>query len=404
MASCYSHQVSFIKRLFSSDRRAALRAEATGDFELAAERYALAGEASAVVRMHLARADRAKSRGLEISALRDAVYWARDDDDLLMTAKPALALALLAQCEAEGIATERDKERVREAAALFLDAERFGKAGDAYSLIGDTRAAVGAYRAGGLVAKLEHALSLEENERQRGRDERNDYADYELHMRGGERDQALLCIRECIEVAANRSDYRRKLDELETRLITSGKLRLRNRRGVTMALTAASEISLGRDPMCDLSLRSGGISRRHANVTQSDDRSDPVFSLSDAGSRNGTRLSGMPLAGSLPLIDTGLFQLGDNVDVNFDVKDGHLHLHVDSGLDSGATLWATREGHDVSLGPLGIRSLLQFRNGRPFLRHPGGKVELNGEVIAVGEVQLIHGDLLVVEGLEIEVV
>ncbi len=402
--SCYSSAVSFIKRLFSSDRRAALRAEATGDFELAAERYALAGEASAVVRMHLARADRAKSRSLEIRALRDALYWAREDDDLLMQARPALALALLAQCEAEGIKTERDKERVREAAQLFRESKRFGKAGDAYALISDTRAAVEAYRAGGLVAKLELALNLEEDERERSRAERNDYADYEMHMRSGERDQALACIRECIEVATSSSEYRRKLDELETRLITSGNVQLRDRRGAMMTLTAASEIHLGRDPMCDLSLRSGGISRHHAIVTQSGEGEDASFALSDAGSRNGTRLAGMPLAGSLPLLETGVFQLGDQLEVHFEVDDGHLHLHVDTGLDSGTTLWATREAHDIALQPLGIGALLQFRNGRPFVRQPRGKIELNDEPIALGEVQLIHGDVLVIEGIEVEVI
>jgi len=354
--------------------------------------------------MHLARADRAQSRSLEIAALRDAAYWARDDDDLLMQTRPALALALLAQCEAEGIATERDKERVREAATLFRESNRYGKAGDAYTLIGDTRAAVEAFRSGGLVAKLERALDLEQQDRERGRAERNDYADYEMYMRGGERDQALTCIRECIEVAASSGEYRRKLDELETRLITSGKVHLRNRRGVTMALTASSEISLGRDPMCDLTLRSGGISRRHANISQPADADEANFLLSDAGSRNGTRLAGMPLAGSLPLEGTGVFQLGDDLHVQYEVLGGHLHLHVDAGLDSGAALWATREAHDISLSPLGISSVLQFRNGRPFFRHPDGPLELNDERIARGEIQLIHGDLLVVDGIEVEVI
>ena len=395
--------VSFLKRLFSSDRRAALRAEATGDFELAAERYALAGDTDAVVRMHLARSERAKTRSLEIDALRDAVYWARDDAELQKRAKPALALALLAQSEAEGIATERDKKRVREAAELLKAAERYAQAGDAFASIGDSQAAIDAYRAGGVVGKLELALGEEHQERERGRAERNDYADYEMYMRGGDRDRALHCLHECIEVAQATSEYRRALDELETRIITEGKLQLRNRRGKRMTLTAAPQILLGREPICDLPLRSGGISRQHARITQTGEGSDAGFNLSDAGSRNGTRLAGMPLESSLPLAGAGAFQLGDDLEVTFNVNDGHLHLLVKAGLDIGAQLWAARENQDMSLTPLGIASLVQFRNGRPFLRHPGKPFELNKESIAVGEVQLIHGDQLLIEGVEIEV-
>ena len=49
-----------MRRMFSADYRAAVAAEAAGDVELAAERYALAGEYAGAVRMHLARAARAR--------------------------------------------------------------------------------------------------------------------------------------------------------------------------------------------------------------------------------------------------------------------------------------------------------------------------------------------------------
>lgn len=353
-----------------------------------------------MVRMHLARADRASTRSTEIVALRDAVYWAREDHDLLMQARPALALALLAQCEAEGIATERDRERVREAATLLRDSKRFSQAGDAFARAGDSQAAVEAYRAGGLVAKLERALNIEEKERERGRAERNDYADYQMYLRGGQRDEALQALRECIEAADSSSEYRRKLDELETRLITVGLVRLRSRRGTTMAITSSSEVFLGRDPTCELVLRSSGTSRRHACIAQGE---TPGFALSDAGSRNGTRIAGMAIETSLPLEGLGRFQLGGNLEVHYNVSDSQLHLSIESGLDAGSELWVTAETADIELAPLGVEAALQFRNGRPFLRSTSGALLLNDAKIALGEAQLMHGDSLVLGALEIEV-
>ena len=55
----YTGGVSFLRRMFSADYRAAVAAEAAGNVDLAAERYALAGEHEGAVRMHLARAARA---------------------------------------------------------------------------------------------------------------------------------------------------------------------------------------------------------------------------------------------------------------------------------------------------------------------------------------------------------
>ncbi len=396
--------MSFLKRLFSSDLRAALRAEATGDFELAAERYALADDAEAVVRMHLARAQRAGGRQQEVDALRDAVYWARDTEALLMQARPALGQALLAQSKAEGIATERDRERVREAATLLQASEKYGKAGDAFALVGDNESAMSAYRAGGLVAKLELMLGQEQQKRERGRSEKNDYADYDMFMRGGDRDRALTSLRAAAQVADERSEYQRRLDELESRLIVDGRIRLRDRRGQTMSISGAPELLLGRDVLCDLVLRSGGISRKHASIAVAQLDGKTAFSLSDAGSRNGTRVSGMPLENSLELVDTGAFQLGDQLEAHYSIVAGVLHLEVRAGLDRGASLWATGEGHALRLTPLGIDASLEFRNGRPILRLGNGALHLNDEPIAVGDVQLIHGDRVDVNGIEIEVV
>jgi tetratricopeptide (TPR) repeat protein len=402
---CYTCSVSFFKRLFSSDHRAAISAEAAGDFELAAQRYALAGQHDAAVRMHLARADRAKNRAEEINALRDALHWAKEHEGLLPQAAKALGKALIAQSQAEGVKTQRDRERVREAAELFLSARNFEHAGDAFTSVGDHEGAARAYKGGGLVAKMELALGHDQEKRDAARSERQSFADYDLHMRGGARDEALISLRHCLQSSESRSDYRRLLDELESRLITGGRVVLKMRNGKRLAFCAASEILIGRDALCDMVLRTGGVSRRHASILISASEEGTQFELGDAGSRNGTRLAGMPIDTRLPLTDSGSFQLGDDVEIHFEILQDTpvLQLEVRSGLDKGTRILATRDGVFMSLQDLGIDAKLCFREGRPTLQHPGGKVSLNGESLAHGNLQLIHGDLLTLDGIEIEV-
>src|SRR5688572_4339532 len=117
--------------MFSSDYRAAIQAEAAGNVDLAAERYGLAGEHEGAVRMHLARAARAPNRHAEIAALRDAMRWAGEDPELKRQAAAALGKALWEAAQAEGIATERDRMRVREAADLLVNGDQHGLAGEA---------------------------------------------------------------------------------------------------------------------------------------------------------------------------------------------------------------------------------------------------------------------------------
>lgn len=397
--------MSFFKRLFSSDHRAALAAEAAGDFELAAQRYALAGQHDAAVRMHLARADRAKNRAEEIDALRDALHWAKDDDGLKTQAGKSLGKALLAQSQAEGVKTQRDRERVREAAELFLGARNFEHAGDAFTSIGDHEGAARAYKDGGLVAKMELALGHEEEKRDAARSERQNFADYDLHMRGGARDEALASLRHCLQSSESRSDYRRLLDELESRLITGGRVVLKIRNGEKMAFCAAPEILIGRDALCDMVLRTGGVSRRHASVVISSDKESTSFELGDAGSRNGTRLAGMPIDTRLPLVENGTFQLGDDVEIHYEVLSDPpvLALEVRAGLDKGTRILASLDGVSMGMDDLGVAAMLYFREGRPTLKHPGTSLSLNGESLAQGDLQLIHGDLLSIDGVEFEV-
>jgi hypothetical protein len=391
--------MSFFRRVFSSDYRAAVSAEAAGNVELAAERYALAGEYADSVRMHLARAARAKDRQAELAALRDAIRWASEAPEMQPRAAKALGRALWESAKAEGIATERDRARVREAAELLVAGEDHALAGEALEAIGDHQGAAQAYSAGGLVEKMEQVLARDDAAHDRAREETDAFASYETHMRVGRRDDARRELARAIAAAAQAGEYRRLLDQLDIALL-AGKVELKRRQKPRIVAVGASKIVLGRDALCDLALRAGGVSRQHAEI----ERSGGGFFLRDLDSRNGTTVGGLPLVGKVPLAGVGKFGLGDECTIDFEVAAGVLVLAVTNGLDRGVRLIAGDENVRLDLAPLGVPLDITFVKDRPLLGRGAAKeVRFNEEPLGELKVQLIRGDRVVADGEEIDV-
>jgi hypothetical protein len=392
--------VTFFRRMFSSDYRAAVAAEAAGNVDLAAERYALCGELEGAVRMHLARAARAPTRIAELAALRDALRWAGAEPGLRAKAAAALGKALWEAAKAEGIATERDRKKVREAAELLVAGDDHALAGEALEAIGDHLAAANAFSAGGLVERMESALAKDDAANDRARAEADAFANYETAMRVGRRDDARTELVRAAGAAAVAGEYRRKLDQLDTALLTAGKVEIKRRGKPLIVACAAPKLVLGRDPLCDLTLRAGGVSRQHAEI----ERTPEAFYLRDLDSRNGTTVSGMPLAGRVPLAGTGKFGLGDECTIDFELANGLLVLRCASGLDRGITLIAGDEGQRIDLSAVGLALDVVFQKGRPFLgRGTAKNVTFNDEPLGDVRVQLIRDDRLVADGDEIDI-
>jgi hypothetical protein len=387
--------------MFSADYRAAVAAEAAGNVDLAAERYALAGEHEGAVRMHLARAARAGTRQAEIAALRDALRWAGEAPELRRQAAKALGRALWESIRAEGIATERDRAKVREAADMLVAGDDHATAGEALESIGDHQAAALAYSAGGLVEKMEMALSKEDQLYLRAREESDGFAGYQTNMRVGRRDDARAELARAVAAAEQAGDYRRMLDQLDTALLTAGKVELKRRGKPILVACAAQKIVLGRDPLCDLSLRAGGVSRQHAEIERTP---DGVFHLRDLDSRNGTTVAGLPLVGKVPLAGVGRFGLGDECTLDFETTGTILTLRITNGIDRGAALVAGGEGEKLELAALGLGLDVVFQRGRPMLgRGTCTEVVFNDEPLGDLRVQLIRGDRILAGGDEIDV-
>jgi len=392
--------VSFFRRVFSADYRAAVAAEAAGNVDLAAERYALAGEAEGAVRMHIARAARAGTRQAEIGALRDAIRWAGDEPALMRQAAKALGRALWESLRSEGVATERDRAKVREAAELLVIGDDHQTAGEALEVIGDLQGAASAYSAGGFVEKMESTLAKDDAVVEQARDEADAFANYETHMHVGRRDEARTELARALHSAAVAGEYRRMLDQLDTALLTGGRVELKRRGKPAIVACAAPKIVIGRDALCDLPLRAGGVSRQHAEI----DRVTGAFHLRDLDSRNGTSLAGLPLVGKVPLAGTGRFGLGDECSIDFEVAEGILILRLANGLDRGTALIAGDDGAKLVLAPLGSGLDVIFHKGRPLLgRGSTTEVTFNDEPLGDLRVQLIRGDRIVADGDEIDV-
>lgn len=393
--------MSFFRRLMSSDYRAAVAAEAAGNVDLAAERYGLAGEHAGAVRMHLARAARAGNRLAEIAALRDAMEWAGDDPALKRRAAGALGKALYDSVKAEGIATERDRTRVREAAELLVIGEQFALAGEALETIGDLLGAANAYSTGGLVERMEQVLTKEESNAGQARSEKDAFAEYETAMAVGRRDDARAALMRAIAVTNQAGEYRRKLDQLDTALLTAGRVELRRRGRPLIVVCAADKIVLGRDQLCDLALRAGGVSRQHAEIERT---AGGDYLLRDLDSRNGTTIGGLPLAGRVPLAGSGRFELGDECALDFERDGDRIIVTVARGLDRGVVLIAGASDSVLALAATGVALDLVFRGGRPLLGRGACKtVVFNDEPLGDVRVQLIRGDRIVADGEEIDV-
>ncbi len=400
-----TYPVTFFRRLFSADYRRAVAAEAAGNLETAADCYAAVGDAEGAVRMHLLRATRAGSRALEVAALRDALHAAGDDRALRAVPSARLGTARLPGLAAAGSATARDRDRVREAATLLLAGGEHQRAGDAFTRIDDHVAAADAFSAGGHVELMEAARARVADGPPRARDEQDAFASYQTNLSIGRRDEARADLLRCIGQVAAGAEYRRLLDTLEAKLITAGRVELLVRGRQPLVVCSVKRIVLGRDALCDLTLRSGGVSRQHAEIEL---HADPVrYSLHDLGSRNGTTVGGLPVAGHLPLSGDGKFSLGDQCTVEYDFPGAPgdvLRLRILSGLDRGALLLAAPEQTPVDLALVELGVAITFRHGRPFLSTTSAReLRFGGEPLGSVAVQLIRGDSLRVDGVDVDV-
>jgi len=397
--------MGLLQRLFSSEYRRALTAEASGDFLAAARSYALCGESQKVCDMHLADARRHSDLDERINALRNALGFAENDGCVLV--QRLLAEALRRDGQRRGEDTREGRESLMEAGELLAEGQSFEAAGECFIAAKKVEAAIDAYSRAGQLEKVEELLATQERHTTRDRELHHHFSDYQLYMGGGRRDQALSELRACVEIAPRKGDYRRLLTDLEGQLLREDRVEL-HCDGRRLFVLGGDDLLVGRDGDCKLVVRGPSVSRRHARILF--DKDNQRFQVADAGSRNGTLLDGLTIAGKLALPARARIGLGDRTWLAAE------HL-------AGETLRLEVEGTSRDMGqraiyiPLG-RVLLQhgddrfppallvFKGGRPWIETAGDdklELELNGKRV-LGAIQAIVGDEISINGRRILVV
>lgn len=387
---------AWLRRLFSRTYRNALAAEAAGDYVLAAEQYALTGMPGKVAEMHFVRARRVEPAD-RADVLEDALRWfqrAEDEHGLTETFPVDLAKALLEEAKALSRGDPRRRSLAVEAASLFESAGDLAEAGEAHELVGDREEAARCYEAAGDIESMERLLEEDSRTRSSSRSVSDAFDEYESAMATGARNRARDALRRCCAEAPGQG-YERMLTDLEKRFPIAGSIDLRVD-GVRHLLVGAAPAFIGRGD-AHVRLRHAGISRRHAAV----DIDADGFHLRDAGSRNGTLLGGLPLAGRVPLTGSGVIGLGEHCSLQFAVDTDALGLEVLDGPDRGLKAVVVRGRWMTPGGSFG----LEFRSGYAAVSSMiGAGLLLNGARTNEAIVALIGDTIEAAGGGRIEVI
>lgn len=397
--------MGLLRRIFSSEYRKALAAEAGGDYLSAARSYGMCGEVSKVIQMHLAQARLESTLEARITQLRAALEAATaGKDPQRRELLGQLADKLSQQAAQLDPSTVQGQQSLGEAASLFEEAGLWQRAGDCHLQLEDRNQAAAAYAKAGLPDRVEDLLTQEEEQRRKRRTTEDRFKDYQMHLEAGQRDEAARALRDCAETATQPGEYRRLLDDLEKRLLSSGRVCL-DLDGKRITLAGRFPVWLGRDADCELRVRGSSVSRRHAGITWNAERQE--FWVSDGGSYNGTLLNGLKLAAEMPLPTSGTLQLGSGCILEFKLLGEPADcfwLTVGLSLDQGMQLLASQKpmelNHTLEGGP---PLIISFDDGRPLARATGGNLLLNGNRVN-GGVQLIVDDQLRLDDHRIRVI
>jgi hypothetical protein len=375
----------WLRRLFSKTYRSALTAEAAGDYVAAAERYALAGMPAKVAEMHLIRAGRVEAAE-RANALDDSLRWLRRvaaDDEVPVELQESLARALVDEAKALPLGDPRRKTLAFEGARLHEQGGRPADAGAAFELVGAAEDATRCYEAAGDIEGMERLLDEDCRSRAATSALGRDFEDYEALLASGARDRAKAALLRCCAAAPGQG-YEQMLSVLERRFPPPGAIDVRLD-GVPFTVVGTTPAFIGRGD-AHVKLRHAGISRRHAAI----DADGEGFHLRDAGSRNGTLLGGLPVAGRVPLEGSGIIGLGDQCTIQFSAGEGSIALEVLDGPDRGQRAVIVAGSWNAPGGVF----VLTFRDGMTIARSASpGALSLNGTAVSEPVVLLV-GDTL----------
>jgi hypothetical protein len=300
--------------------------------------------------------------------------------------------------------TARDRTGLTIAAGLFAALGELRRAAGLYETAGDDVRAADAWGALGELERMEAALARDEAGREARLRSVQLRRRFEVLEAAGERRQAVELAAELPSTDLDSQDLVRRARTLQSRLRRGRAVSLRLGDGRVLRV-AGLPAALGRDPAVELPLREPTVSRRHARLVQGEGTDAGLVLLEDCGSRSGTRLGGLRLAGPVPLRGQGELSLGASCRLRFSQHGDSVLLEGTGGLDRDHLSLAGPGEVDLTpaLGAgCGLRVSFEAGTAR-LLASPGEALRSQGQLVGPVCDLLAEERLETARGLKLEV-
>jgi len=397
--------MSFFRDLLDGRRRRARSAEAEGRHREAASLYAAMGDGVEAARCLSHEGDKAGKLEDRLGAWLDALGMLPAiavDERKAIDVK--IGRAVLEDVRARGLATAEERRRLADAAERLERADKHAEAADCFELLGQKDDAARNLELGGEIERLEKLLSDSNAVDAREARIRRLVSEHELALALGDRRTARQCLRDVVALAPEDAGMRQMLRRLEEKWVSAPVVLSVGGRRVSFSHRLPAV--LGRSD-ADIVVRGTSVSRRHAELA----REGQKFVVRDLGSRNGTLVSGLPLAGTLEIGGPLELGLGEDVAVAVRVEGRGLEIEVVRGLDKGLLhVIGAEVGGASSVAVPGVSALLELdAEGAAIVPLPGESAELVPEGASKGRnvqgrIHLLAGDTVVLGGVRVEVV
>lgn len=367
----------FWSKLFRSRSEAeAERAEVEGRFDDAARLYVEAGQRDEAFRVLIQAAEGAESLSRRRDYLARAITVARTEAQRDV-AKGTMAKVIVSEYEARPPSTDDDRSRLFEAAGDLEKSGQFREAATAFKVLGERESMERCLVSAGDIEGFEREASeAQSQDRQRLR-RRNAFESFEEFWATGDREGALNTMDAWVREHTEDHEARSLADERRSTLVDRSRFEAKLD-GVLLWIVGTVPCSIGREG--DVTIRGAGVSREHCVV----ERGLASLQLRDNGSRNGTTLRGLVMAGPVVFEEGAQFGLGPDLVLEVQTFHGAPSLLVARGMDRGKRIVFATERWKSPVGTI------EFRNGRAVLT-PDGAVKLTGQRV-VAPIVLARGD------------
>lgn len=375
----------FLKK--KSDTSSARQAELRGDLVKATELWVAAGAPEEAARVMLLRGDSETDDRKKLQLFVQAVGLAPAGHAIASEARKKRAALLVAQLSASGAGptSAAAKRELVFAAKELLEVGESNAAADAFRLAGDREGEAKALAQSGDVERLEFLLTEEQSQGRHERERKDLGAHVELQIQSGRRRDAILAAERWLAGHPDDGPLRERALQIKSRRALGPIAQLRLR-GEKTPVVLGSEVVIGRTEGT-LRVASSAVSRSHLRIA----RESGAIVVRDLGSRNGTQLRGMNVAGALPVGEGLELTLGKEVRVRispsptleggvFIELGGERYVAPIGTCRLPGLAWELREGADAWIE-------LCAKEGAAFL----------GEVSLTPETTLLIGDVITAE-------